>query len=573
MGFLQNVKVVKKLALLITIAVIGLCAVGLTGYYYLASAKQNTDSMYKDRLLPVKWLNDSRSQDRAIEADLFALMLTTDNNENERLKKDIDSRTATFNKDLSNYENTKLDPFEVDTLKSLHANMDMYREGLDKAVDLAVQNKNAAAYDWFNKNARSYGEGTHKNLRDLADYNAKVADDLNQQNQTDFQTAMVIFVGIILVSLILAVSLGWLIAKNITSSLGATINRLGVMSKGDFSQDILESFIKRRDDFGAVAEALDQLNKNTRNLIRQMTHTAEQVAAASEELTANAEQSSQAANQVAGSITEVAQGSEKQLKAADDSSAIVEQLSAGIQQVASRTNTVTAVAEKTARTASDGGRAVDKAISQMSTIERSSAETAEVVENLGERSKQIGQIVDTISGIAGQTNLLALNAAIEAARAGEQGRGFAVVADEVRKLAEQSEEAAKQIAGLISEVQKETNRAVATMHESNKDVHVGTEMVNLAGQSFREIVQMVEQMATQVREISAAIEEMAAGSQQIVNGVKEIATENRRAAVQTQTISAATEEQSASMQEIASSSQALAKMAEDLQGLVIKFRV
>jgi len=572
-GFLQNMKVAKKLTLLIIIAVIGLCAVGLTGYYYLADAKQNMDSMYKERLLSVKWLNDSRNQARAIEADFFDMMLTNDANEKTRLKEDIDKRVKTFGQDISDYEKTQLDPFEVDTLKELHANLAMYREGRQEAIALAQQNKNTAAYDSFNKNARAYGEAVHKDLRALAEFNTKAAADINQQNQSDFQKAMMIFVGIIFVALLLIVSLGWAIARNITLPLHAAIAHIGEMAKGNFSIDVPKENLQSRDEFGLLAKAFDDMNKNIRGLIRQMTQTSDQVAAASEEMTASAEQSSQAANQVAGSITEVAQGAEKQLKAADESSAIVEQLSAGIHQVANNTNEVSAMAEKTARTASDGGQAIDKAVSQMSVIERSSAEVAKVVERLGESSKQIGQIVGTISGIAGQTNLLALNAAIEAARAGEQGRGFAVVAEEVRKLAEQSEDAAKQIADLIGGVQHETNQAVSTMHAGQKDVQSGTEIVNLAGQSFREIVKMIGQMTTQVREISAAIEEMAAGSQQIVNSVKEIVTENRKSAGQTQTISAATEEQSASMEEIAAASRGLATMAEELQTAIGKFSI
>ena len=183
----------------------------------------------------------------------------------------------------------------------------------------------------------------------------------------------------------------------------------------------------------------------------------------------------------------------------------------------------------------------------MGQIEQTVTRSSSVVAKLGERSKEIGQIVDTISGIAGQTNLLALNAAIEAARAGEQGRGFAVVAEEVRKLAEQSQGAAKQIAGLIGEIRNDTDSAVVAMNEGTKEVRIGTEVVNNAGQSFRDIYTSVSDVTGQVREISAAIEQMAAGSQQIVSSVKEIDVISKDTSAQAQTVSAATEEQSASM--------------------------
>lgn len=155
---------------------------------------------------------------------------------------------------------------------------------------------------------------------------------------------------------------------------------------------------------------------------------------------------------------------------------------------------------------------------------------------LGNQSKEIGQIVNTISDIAGQTNLLALNAAIEAARAGEQGKGFAVVADEVRKLAEQSQMAAKQIADLIAQIQSQPNSAVQAMNEGSAEVKIGTEVVDTAGHTFTDII-------------------------------------SRDTAAQAETVSAVTEEQSAAMDEITTSSEALANMAEDLSEVVSKFKL
>lgn len=573
MRWLENMKVARKMLVILVVAVISLCSVGFTGYYYLSETKRGMDSMYTDRLLPVKWLNENRVDAQAIEADLFSMMLTTDDNEKARLKQDIDKRVGTFGKSLSAYEATKLDSAEADTLKELQANLKKYRESRGEVINLALQNKNAEAYLLFNQKVRPHQEAFLKNLAILAEYNAKAADELNQQNKKKFEESIVLFVGIILLGIFLIGFLGWIIAKNITYPLGLVVARLGVMANGDFSRDIMESFMRRQDDFGIVGQYFDKLNRNMRGIAQQLSQTSEQLAASAEEMSASAEQSAQAATQVAGSITEVARGAERQLKAVDSSSTVVEQMSVGIQQVAASANQVSEAAEKTARTANDGGQAIDKAVRQMNVIDKSTSDTAEVVEKLGERSKQIGQIVVAIANIAGQTNLLALNAAIEAARAGEQGRGFAVVAEEVRKLAEQSHDAAKQIADLIGEIQLETDHAVTSMQDGQKEVKAGTEIVNLAGQSFREIVQMIGKMTNQIKEISIAIEQMAAGSQQIVYAVKEIDKESKNTSGQTQTVSAATEEQSASMEEIAASSQALAKLAEDLQMVVRKFTV
>ena len=276
---------------------------------------------------------------------------------------------------------------------------------------------------------------------------------------------------------------------------------------------------------------------------------------------------------MAQSITEVAKGSDEQLRAADQTRDMVEQMSKGIDQMAQNTMVVSASAQKTASAAAEGEQSVGQAVAQMGIIETKTEATANVIASLEERSKQIGQIVEVISTIAAQTNLLALNAAIEAARAGEAGRGFAVVADEVRKLAEQSQDAAKQITELIGEVQGRTNQAVLFMNEGRREVETGAKVVNSAGQSFADILRMVREISAEVHEISAATEELTSGTQQVVGAAQRISKESRQAAEQTETISAATEEQSASMEEIASASRHLANMAEGLQVAVQKFKI
>ena len=573
MVWLRNMKVFAKLLVLIVVSVISLGAVGATGYHYLSKANEDMDEMYKDRLMPIEWLNDNRSQARAIEADVFDLMLTTDKNENIRLKQDIDKRVEVFTKNLAEYEKTKLNSFEVDTLKKLHNSLDKYRTGRQEAIDLALQNKNAEAYDVYNKKARLDGEAFQKNLRELADYNAKAADEINKANKENFAQAMWIFAIIILLAVVLVMIIGWMITRYMTTSFAQMDMRLGMIAEGDFSKPIRSEFMQRKDEFGATGRCFNTLNINMQKLIKNLANTSEHLAASAEELTASAEQSAQAANQVAESITQVAQGSEKQLHLVTSTTDVVGQMSQGIAQVAENAQTVALAAEKTSSAASDGGRAVEKAVKQMMVIEEKTTETAVVISELEGKSQEIGQIVEVIASIAGQTNLLALNAAIEAARAGEQGRGFAVVAEEVRKLAEQSGEAAKQIANLITEVQEKTINAVVYMDQGKTEVSIGTQVVNVAGESFREIMKMIEKMSEQIHEISAATEEITSGSQQVVHSVREIDKESKKSAEQAQTVSAATEEQSASMEEIASSSQTLSTMAEELRTAVGKFKV
>ena len=376
--------------------------------------------------------------------------------------------------------------------------------------------------------------------------------------------------GLVLLILIGTALVAWYISLKISSPIIELSNIVSEIAKGDLRNQLI---INSKDEIGQLGESVNIMTSDLRILIKQLATSAEQLAASSEQLTASAEQSAQAANQVAESITEVAEGAGTQLQAANKSKSVVEKLSSGIQEIADNTITIVETAQKASVAAQEGGNAVTDAKSQMMCIESSVNNSSVIVSSLGERSKEIGQIVNTISGIAGQTNLLALNAAIEAARAGEQGRGFAVVADEVRKLAEQSQEAAKQITLLISAIQNDTAKAVTAMIDETEQVKRGTEIVDKAGNTFGEINTLVQQMSTQTANVSVEIQKMATGSQSIVMLVGEIDMISKNTADQTQTVSAATEEQSASMQEIASSSQALANMAEEIQTAISKFKV
>ncbi|MBP2629980.1 MAG: mcpA 1 [Firmicutes bacterium] len=375
----------------------------------------------------------------------------------------------------------------------------------------------------------------------------------------------------LLIALIFAVIAVIFFARQISKPIKTIETAANQVANGDLR--IQKLGISSRDEIGCLGQAFEKMTDNLQILIKKIAVTTQHVAASSEELTASAEQSALAVNQVATSITEIAESADKQLTMVVSTTEIVKQISIEIEQVAQHAALASETSGNTEKAASKGEEAIDIAVNQMKVIEQKTEDTANVIEKLGEKSEKIGQIIDTISGIAGQTNLLALNAAIEAARAGEQGRGFAVVAEEVRKLAEQSEIAAKQIAVLIGEVQQETNHAVFFMADGKKQVGKGSEVVTVAGNSFKEILNMIGQISSQIKKISTSIKGIHTGSQQIVNAVQEIDKRSTNTVDETQTVSATTEEQSASIEEIASASQTLAHMADELQQSISMFKV
>jgi methyl-accepting chemotaxis protein len=223
--------------------------------------------------------------------------------------------------------------------------------------------------------------------------------------------------------------------------------------------------------------------------------------------------------------------------------------------------------------AEQGSESVKKAVNQVNMIRTSVSNSADIVRILGERSQSIGQIVEVITGIASQTNLLALNAAIEAARAGEQGRGFAVVADEVRKLAEQSEQSAGEIAKLIQQIQGDTSKAVSSMDDGMQEVESGIALFQESSDSFTQILHTANSVTEQIKQLSDATGIMSAASQNVVHSLSEVMEISRNFEMNSQSVAAASEEQFASMEQISESSKSLSELANELQLLISGFTI
>lgn len=373
------------------------------------------------------------------------------------------------------------------------------------------------------------------------------------------------------ISIVMGAIVLLLFARRITRPINMLTENVKRVAANDLTVQPLS--IKNKDEIGQLAQGFNTMVGNLKEIVRQVTFNSQQVAAAAEQLAASAEQGNRATEQISYVIQEVAEGAERQVRSVDDASHAVNEMSNNVQQIADNSGRVSATAVQASEMSLEGRKAIETVARQMKLITGSVGELSQVVKDLGERSKEIGKILEVISGIAGQTNLLALNAAIEAARAGEHGRGFAVVADEVRKLAEQSAESAQQIADIINAIQNDTVKAVETMESTSEKVAEGIGAVDSAGDLFEKIRQLVTEVTNQIQNVNAAVQQLSEGTGGIVNSVRVISEVSESTASGTQNVSAATEEQLAAMQEIAASSASLSKMAEELQTLTGKFKM
>ncbi|MEY9977504.1 methyl-accepting chemotaxis protein [Lysinibacillus sp. RC79] len=568
---LRNLSIFKKLVLLMFIAILTVGIIQVNGYITMKSLENNTENIFKNRLEPSIVLTDYRLNNRVIISNMYRSFLFTDESTIKQINNEVMHAFEENEKNLQILKEANLKSDEDKIINELVQQFPNFKESMEKVFQLSLANKNEEAINLFNSSAKPVFDEIMSKGLELTELNKKYASTLNMESKAEASKGITISLIISIVLGILFVAIGFIgVRKYIISPIEKLKFAVQRAEAGElnFSVDY-----DSKDELGVLTSSFSHMIAQLRDLIGQVKQSSEQMAAFSVELSASAEQTSEASEHIASVTLEVASGSDDQVRTIIETSDVVNHMVQDVQTIARNSTNVSEAAIQAEQLSVDGNDIIKTAVQQMNSIQTSIGSLSNVISGLGERSGEIGQIVEVITGIAAQTNLLALNAAIEAARAGEHGKGFAVVSEEVRKLAEESSVSAQRISELITGIQTETNRAVDSMQFTTNEVETGINNVNIAGQSFEKIQHAINEVSVQIQGVSSSVQQMVAGVNQMTKSMEQINGIAQSSAEGTQNISAATEEQLASMQEITASTSALSKMAEDLQEKTNMFEV
>ncbi len=564
-----NMKTKGKILVLVLFMALLLGTVGYTGYYFNNRSSESLTEVYEQNLLPITWLFDALVHGQAIQSDVAQILLAHEAKVREELDADIARRVAIVDERYAGYGKLPLDAFEKEHFELALKSLADYRVAWRKARDLAVADRGYEAYQTFSNEVTPLFTAYQAEIRLLAEYAQKGAGETNQRNAAEAITAFRIIAGISVGAVLLGALLGLFIASRISGAL----NRLRAGVEQFATGDLTVRFdAKGKDETAMMARALAEMAAKLRSAMRSIAGASEKLGSNAEEFSALAEESNAGVEESRAGVDDVSSQMESLAAASQEINASVEEVASGAQSSAQKGTEMAGEVERARLAGEEGTKAVEKVVRSVAKVAEDAKKSSREVKSLGDRAREIQNFVAQIGGIADQTNLLALNAAIEAARAGEAGRGFAVVAEEVRKLAEESNEAAKKIAELASGITKDLDSVVASSEGNAKD---SVESSKLAEETRTTIERMMEglsriSMATQ--DLAAVSEEQAASSEEIAGAVQNIASRVSAAAASSEMVRGQMAEVGTSAERVAQGSEELAGLADELRKLVGAFK-
>lgn len=447
----------------------------------------------------------------------------------------------------------------------------LYNGYVEEVIAYVDNEETDRAYNMLFEFAVPANRNIQQTINGMVDFQKE---QMNTTSKETTESANIIKISLITISVIgtlIAVALAIYITLSITRPLRRLTNAANVIANGDLREEDIH--VKSKDEIRDLATAFNAMKANLASLISNVSLNVSSTTAASEQLASSTDEVSAASADIAKRVETVAEGGSNAAAIGNDCAVAMDETAQGVSRIAEAAQVLNSHAMDMQTIAGEGGHTLQIAEQQMSVIQQSSYETKEKIKQLSRQSAEIENITKVITDITDQTNLLALNAAIEAARAGEHGKGFAVVADEVRKLAEQSKSSASQIAGLTSTIQADTREVEESVNATAQNVDQGVIYLQNAQVSFNHIVGSITEMTSQIQEVSASSEQISASTEEVAASIAEMAHAANGAAGEIGIVLSAVEEQTATMQEINAVAQSLSVGAVGVQEQINEFKV
>ncbi|MDP4145445.1 MAG: methyl-accepting chemotaxis protein [Bacillota bacterium] len=537
----------KKLLLLLIMPIIAL-GITLFGLYYLQKVS-TIQSLERDHI-ELLWKNKYYLTQYIEKGDKDSLEeFLSGRDDMEKLPKEVIS--------IVNWLDKTLLPKEMGQAIDL-CNKDI--DELESSLKL-VNDYKAGTID-----NQKFVQSTDENFKKMKEY----SDEFHGVFiQVETKVDVIVIVLIVLANLIMLI-ISYRIVKGMKRDIRSLSKICSQIADGELTT-IEEKFDS--DEMGSLASEFNIMVNDLKNIISNISGHSLQMTHMAEDLNLGAEQSAKATEDISFALQNISSGAAMQSSKVSDASSLINKTVDAIKEISISNSEVANSSLNASTSVNHGKEKIEESIKQMNKIHDGVIDSVGLVSQLGEKTKEIGGILDIINGISSQTNLLALNAAIEAARAGEVGKGFSVVAEEIRKLAEQSSESTKRINGIISEIKDNTRIVVDSINSSTSSVKEGINIINMAGSSFSDIESAMDKVTREIQAVSNSIKTVTQDSELVKANIDEIFEVAQTTSNSTIAVAATSEEQTASVQEIASLSSNLSKMAEDLKLLISKFKV